>query len=159
MAPESLFSASDDVEMGEGLGGLLTAFWHPTLSPGRYRKTCTPLVRWLVLISSIFCDLPKGAGVNPGRHRRGLRVLGRFAPLETLREICPMYLGLDRRHLGPYHYQEKGFRYPIDEHDLRPGRHDQTGLTCHLTCQGQCENLRQNRGWFRAPFLYPPYNR
>ena len=30
-----------------------------------------------------------------------------------------MYLGLDRRHLGPYHYQEKGFRYPIDEHDLR----------------------------------------
>ena len=46
-------------------------------------------------------------------------MLGRFAPLETLREICPMYLGLDRRHLGPYHYQEKGFRYPIDEHDLR----------------------------------------
>ena len=47
------------------------AFWHPTLSPGRYRKTCTPLVRWLVFISYIFCYLPKGAGVNPGRHRRG----------------------------------------------------------------------------------------
>ena len=57
-----------------------------------------------------------------------------------------MYLGLDLRHLGPYHYQEKGFRYPIDEHDLRPGGHDQTGLTCHPTCQGQCENLRQNPG-------------
>ena len=44
MAPESLFSASDDVEMGGGLGGLLMAFWHPTLSPARCHKTCTPLV-------------------------------------------------------------------------------------------------------------------
>ena len=70
-APESLFSASDDVEVGGGLGGLLMAFWHPTLSPGRCRKTCTPLVCWLVLISYIFCYLPNGAGVNPGRHLRG----------------------------------------------------------------------------------------
>lgn len=25
------------------------AFWHPTPSPGKCRKTCTPLVCWLVL--------------------------------------------------------------------------------------------------------------
>ena len=51
------------------------AFWHPTLSPGRCRKTCTPLVCWLVLISYIFCYLPNGAGVNPGQERPGLRVI------------------------------------------------------------------------------------
>ena len=28
------------------------AFRHPTLSPGRCRKTCTPLVCWLVLSCS-----------------------------------------------------------------------------------------------------------
>ena len=98
----------------------------------------------------------KGGWGQPWAAPTGVRVLGRFAPLETLREICPMYLGLDRRHLGPYHYQEKGFRYPIDEHDLRPGRHDQTGSTCHLTCQGQCENLRQNRGVVPGAIFVPP---
>ena len=74
-APESLFSASDDSRVGGGLGGPLMAFWHPTLSPGRCRKTCASLVCWLVLISYIFCYLTKGAGVNPVRHRRGFRVI------------------------------------------------------------------------------------
>ena len=27
------------------------AFWHPTSSPGRCRKTCTPPVCWLVLVA------------------------------------------------------------------------------------------------------------
>ena len=42
------------------------AFWHPALSPRGCRKTCTPLVCWLVLISYIFCDLPKGLGSTLG---------------------------------------------------------------------------------------------
>ena len=42
------------------------AFWHPTLSPGRCRKTCTPLVCWLVLIGYIFCYLQKGLGSTLG---------------------------------------------------------------------------------------------
>ena len=35
MAFESLFSASDDLVWAEGFGGLLMAFWRPSLSSGR----------------------------------------------------------------------------------------------------------------------------
>ena len=85
------------------------AFRHPTIAPGRCHKTCTPLVCWLVLISYIFCYLPRGAGVNPGQEPTGVRVLGRFAPLETLREVCPMYLGLTGGTLAPTTIKKRAF--------------------------------------------------
>ena len=55
-------------------------------------------------------------------------MLGRFAPLETLREVCPLYLGLTGGTLAPTTIKKRAFATSIDEYDLRPGRHDQTGV-------------------------------
>ena len=130
MAPESLLSASDD--LGRGLGGGLSrppdGFRHPTFVAGKMPQDLHSAGLLVGPYQSHILLFAKTGWGQPWAPPTGVRLLGRFAPLETLREVCPMYLGLTGGTLAPYHYQQKGFRYLIDEHDLRPGRHDQTGV-------------------------------
>ena len=107
-APESLFSASDEVHGRRAWrppDGLLAS----GLVAGKIPQdlhSAGLLVGPYQLHILLFA---KRGGGQPWAPPTGVRVLGRFAPLETLREVCPMYLGLTGGTLAPATIKKRAF--------------------------------------------------